>query len=238
MKAYKCVDGGVRLFRPDQNMARMRNTAQRCTFPVSVRAHTHTHTRSHTMKHTCTHIARTHLHAHLNTNSAQVHFFVRRNSDNHTHTHTLCTTAVMCQKGIWHTRIPEDQSAANPVLHWTRKLVTRTRERNSSPSLVLPVLNLETVQGLLHDDCLSCCAPVQLNGQGPIDKHRIHDARRLHCEPAVSLQDFDPRELTRCIKKLVSIDRDWIPESTKCSLYVRPTLIGTEVSTGGGVLSE
>ena len=36
MKGYKCVDGKVRLFRPDQNMERMRKTAHRCTLPVSL----------------------------------------------------------------------------------------------------------------------------------------------------------------------------------------------------------
>ncbi len=30
------------------------------------------------------------------------------------------------------------------------------------------------------------------------------------------------------IKKLVAIDHDWVPEQRGCSLYIRPTLIGTE----------
>ncbi len=34
------------------------------------------------------------------------------------------------------------------------------------------------------------------------------------------------------IKKLVDIDRDWIPQERGCSLYIRPTLIGTEAFLG------
>ena len=33
----------------------------------------------------------------------------------------------------------------------------------------------------------------------------------------------------KCLKKLVDIDRDWVPHSTSSTLYIRPTLIGTEV---------
>lgn len=42
-------------------------------------------------------------------------------------------------------------------------------------------------------------------------------------------QTFDGDELIMCIKKLVSIDKEWVPRSDKASLYIRPTLIGTEV---------
>lgn len=35
MKAYRCEDGTVRLFRPDMNMARMNRSAARIALPVS-----------------------------------------------------------------------------------------------------------------------------------------------------------------------------------------------------------
>lgn len=35
MKAYKGADGRIRLFRPDKNMQRMNNSAERLAFPVS-----------------------------------------------------------------------------------------------------------------------------------------------------------------------------------------------------------
>jgi branched-chain amino acid aminotransferase len=53
---------------------------------------------------------------------------------------------------------------------------------------------------------------------------------RLHKSTLRSaLPDFDRNELLKCIKKLVSIEQDWIPKSTAASLYIRPTFIGTEV---------
>jgi branched-chain amino acid aminotransferase len=43
------------------------------------------------------------------------------------------------------------------------------------------------------------------------------------------LPSFDQRELLNCIKKLISIEKEWIPKTPLSSLYIRPTLIGTEV---------
>lgn len=40
MKAYKGIDGCTRLFRPDKNMERMNNSAERLAFPVSTTFHT------------------------------------------------------------------------------------------------------------------------------------------------------------------------------------------------------
>jgi len=45
-------------------------------------------------------------------------------------------------------------------------------------------------------------------------------------------QVFDAAELVKLIKKLVSIDADWVPVASKdapSALYIRPTSIGTEV---------
>ena len=50
-------------------------------------------------------------------------------------------------------------------------------------------------------------------------------------------QDFDGDELSKCIKKLISIDREWVPRSDKCSLYIRPTMIATEVSISRNIRS-
>lgn len=47
-----------------------------------------------------------------------------------------------------------------------------------------------------------------------------------------ALPEFDKEELMKCLKKLVSIEKDWIPKSTSASLYIRPTFIGTEPTLG------
>ena len=45
----------------------------------------------------------------------------------------------------------------------------------------------------------------------------------------VVVQEFDKEAFLECIKDLVRLDREWVPKLDNCSLYVRPTFIGTEV---------
>ncbi|XP_073931945.1 branched-chain-amino-acid aminotransferase, cytosolic isoform X2 [Castor canadensis] len=48
----------------------------------------------------------------------------------------------------------------------------------------------------------------------------------------LTLPVFDKEELLECIQQLVQIDQEWVPYSTSASLYIRPTMIGTEPSLG------
>lgn len=41
--------------------------------------------------------------------------------------------------------------------------------------------------------------------------------------------------MQKCIQKLVDLERDWIPDSKVASLYIRPTMIGTEPTLGVSV---
>lgn len=45
------------------------------------------------------------------------------------------------------------------------------------------------------------------------------------------LPTFNGTELIQCINRLISIDQEWVPHSEASSLYIRPTLIGIDVST-------
>ncbi|RXN00881.1 Branched-chain-amino-acid aminotransferase, cytosolic [Acipenser ruthenus] len=56
--------------------------------------------------------------------------------------------------------------------------------------------------------------------------------RMLRSACRVGLPSFDKEELLECIKKLVEIEKAWVPDSSSASLYIRPTLIGTEPSLG------
>lgn len=47
-----------------------------------------------------------------------------------------------------------------------------------------------------------------------------------------ALPSFDRDEFIACLKKFVSIEKNWIPKSNAASLYLRPTLIGTEPALG------
>mmetsp|Transcript_14909 Transcript_14909/g.21274 ORF Transcript_14909/g.21274 Transcript_14909/m.21274 type:complete len:390 (+) Transcript_14909:166-1335(+) len=44
--------------------------------------------------------------------------------------------------------------------------------------------------------------------------------------------DFDQKELLECIKELVRVDKEWIPHGEGYSLYIRPTMIGTNPFLG------
>lgn len=44
------------------------------------------------------------------------------------------------------------------------------------------------------------------------------------------LPTFEGDEFIKCIQRLVSIDQEWVPHTETASLYIRPTLIGIDVS--------
>ncbi len=56
---------------------------------------------------------------------------------------------------------------------------------------------------------------------------RMNDSMRRICVPPV-----DEAFVLSAIKKLISIDRDWIPTGRGQSLYIRPTVIATEPHIG------
>lgn len=63
-------------------------------------------------------------------------------------------------------------------------------------------------------------------------------ARMLTSARRAVLPEFDGNELVQSIRKLISIDKDWVPKSQTSTLYIRPTLIGTESSLGVSVPTE
>ena len=53
----------------------------------------------------------------------------------------------------------------------------------------------------------------------------------------ITLQQIDSDEMLKCIKELIKLEKEWVPDSnTKktrgSSLYIRPTMIGTNVCNG------
>lgn len=46
------------------------------------------------------------------------------------------------------------------------------------------------------------------------------------------LPTFDGEELIKCLIRLIQIDQEWVPHSETSTLYLRPTLIGTEPTFG------
>nr|CAG4649289.1 EOG090X051P [Scapholeberis mucronata]SVE93585.1 EOG090X051P [Scapholeberis mucronata] len=57
-------------------------------------------------------------------------------------------------------------------------------------------------------------------------------ARMLSTAKRSSLPSFDANEMIECMKRLIQVEREWIPHSTTSSLYMRPTFIATDPSLG------
>ncbi|XP_008047258.1 branched-chain-amino-acid aminotransferase, mitochondrial, partial [Carlito syrichta] len=62
--------------------------------------------------------------------------------------------------------------------------------------------------------------------------------RMLRSALRLCLPGFDKAELLECIRRLIQVDKDWVPREAGTSLYVRPTLIGNEPSLGVGRSSQ
>ncbi|XP_006898749.1 PREDICTED: branched-chain-amino-acid aminotransferase, mitochondrial [Elephantulus edwardii] len=62
--------------------------------------------------------------------------------------------------------------------------------------------------------------------------------RMLRSAQRLCLPSFDKLELLECIRRLVEVDKDWVPTSPGTSLYVRPVLIGNEPSLGVGLSTK
>jgi len=72
---------------------------------------------------------------------------------------------------------------------------------------------------------------------GPDGKPRLfrpdlNMARMKRSADRIALPSFDTDALLTLTKRLVEIESHWIPTLTGCSLYVRPTIIGTRANFG------
>lgn len=52
------------------------------------------------------------------------------------------------------------------------------------------------------------------------------------------LPTFDGMELIKCLRRLVQVDQEWVPHGEGSSLYIRPTLIGIDVSTNFTIMNK
>jgi branched-chain amino acid aminotransferase len=60
-----------------------------------------------------------------------------------------------------------------------------------------------------------------------VNFHRMNASNRLLCIP-----EFDEHFALDALKELLKIEKDWIPGSPGTSLYIRPTIIATDVFLG------
>lgn len=61
----------------------------------------------------------------------------------------------------------------------------------------------------------------------------MHNMARMNLTATrACLPNFDGLELLHCIRQLVQVDSEWVPHDSSSSLYIRPTMIGTEATLG------
>lgn len=70
------------------------------------------------------------------------------------------------------------------------------------------------------------------DGSVALFRPELNIKRLLASAERATLPLFDGEEFLKCLKKLVCIDKEWIPSQTFSSLYIRPTFIGTQNSLG------
>lgn len=67
----------------------------------------------------------------------------------------------------------------------------------------------------------------------------MHNMARMNLSASRScLPNFDGLEVLNCIRELVRIDAEWVPHDSSSSLYIRPTMIGTEPTLGVSPANE
>ncbi|KAE8270775.1 hypothetical protein A4X09_0g1565 [Tilletia walkeri] len=77
-----------------------------------------------------------------------------------------------------------------------------------------------------------------VNGRVRLFRPDMNMKRMNSSAAALALPQFNGVELTKLIKQLVAIDANWVPSAPGYSLYVRPTLIGTQAALGVAPSSE
>jgi len=75
-------------------------------------------------------------------------------------------------------------------------------------------------------------AYVDEEGRARMFRPDMNVRRMLKSAQRLCFPEFDPEQLLECMKELVKVDRDWIPNQFGYSLYLRPTMISTHPFLG------
>ncbi|KAG0568519.1 hypothetical protein KC19_6G025400 [Ceratodon purpureus] len=76
------------------------------------------------------------------------------------------------------------------------------------------------------------------DGQLRLFRPEMNMDRLARSAARLTLPKFDKVELLECIKELVRVERDWVPDAEGFSVYIRPTMIGTHPFLGVGPTRE
>lgn len=76
------------------------------------------------------------------------------------------------------------------------------------------------------------------DGQIYLFRAETHLQRLNHSAKKLCMPEIDVALVHDALKKLIGLDREWMPKTQGASLYIRPTLISTEAGLGMRVSSE
>uniref|UniRef100_G3ML07 branched-chain-amino-acid transaminase n=1 Tax=Amblyomma maculatum TaxID=34609 RepID=G3ML07_AMBMU len=107
---------------------------------------------------------------------------------------------------------------------WGKPKITPLRNLELHPAAKVLHYAQELFEGLKayrgHDDKIRLFRP------------DMNIRRLLNSASRIDLPKFDGDEFLKCLSKLVSIEKEWVPKYPMSSLYIRPTYIGIEPSLG------
>ncbi|EIE23563.1 branched-chain amino acid aminotransferase II [Coccomyxa subellipsoidea C-169] len=84
-----------------------------------------------------------------------------------------------------------------------------------------------------------CCfegmkAYLGVDGRGRLFRPDLNMQRMYRSSRRLMLADYDPGELLECLKELLRVDHQWLPEREGYSLYVRPFMFSSAHTLGVG----
>lgn len=77
-----------------------------------------------------------------------------------------------------------------------------------------------------------------VDGRGRLFRPDLNMARLQRSAQRLLLADFDPNELLECLKELLRVDAQWLPNRLGYSMYIRPFMYSTGSSLGVARSSE
>ncbi|CAG8450792.1 18579_t:CDS:2 [Acaulospora morrowiae] len=107
---------------------------------------------------------------------------------------------------------------------WSDPLIQPYGKISLDPSAMVFHYSFECFEGLK--------AYKDKNGKIRLFRPDMNMKRFKKSAARISLPDFNGEELLECIKELIRLEERWIPVERGYSLYIRPTLIGTQESLG------
>ena len=111
----------------------------------------------------------------------------------------------------------------NTKTKWSDPKIVPFQNLSLSPAASSLHYGLQCFEGMKAYKSLNGDSSIRLFRPDMNMKRLASSMERLHLPG----YDFDHDELIRCIKELMKVDQDWIPEGEGYSLYIRPTVIAT-----------